>query len=128
MRILHLLDHSIPLHSGYTFRTLSILKEQRALGWDTFHLTTPKHGGGSAAEEEIDGWHFFRTTGSTAGSPFAGLQELGLMRRVEKRLLEVVDRIKPDVLHAHSPVLNAIPALRVGKKRGLPVVYEVRAF
>ena len=29
LRILHVLDHSIPLHSGYTFRTLSILREQR---------------------------------------------------------------------------------------------------
>jgi PEP-CTERM/exosortase A-associated glycosyltransferase len=128
MRILHILDHSIPLHSGYTFRTLSILKAQRALGWETFHLTTPKHVGDSAAEETIDGWHFFRTRASLARPPFAALQELSLMRCVEKRLLQVVDRVKPDVLHAHSPVLNAIPALRVGKKRGLPVVYEVRAF
>jgi hypothetical protein len=23
MRILHVLDHSLPLHSGYTFRTLA---------------------------------------------------------------------------------------------------------
>ena len=35
MRILHVLDHSLPLHSGYTFRTLAILREQRALGWET---------------------------------------------------------------------------------------------
>jgi len=41
MRILHILDHSIPLHSGYTFRTLVILREQRKLGWQTFHLTSP---------------------------------------------------------------------------------------
>jgi phosphatidyl-myo-inositol dimannoside synthase len=27
MRILHVLDHSIPLQSGYTFRTLSLLTE-----------------------------------------------------------------------------------------------------
>jgi len=32
MRILHVLDHSIPLQSGYTFRTLSLLTEQRRLG------------------------------------------------------------------------------------------------
>ena len=44
MRILHILDHSLPLHSGYAFRTLSILREQRALGWETFHLTTPRQG------------------------------------------------------------------------------------
>ncbi|CAM5364538.1 hypothetical protein RLIN73S_07094 [Rhodanobacter lindaniclasticus] len=35
LRILHVLDHSLPLHSGYTFRTLAILGQQRALGWDT---------------------------------------------------------------------------------------------
>jgi hypothetical protein len=31
-RILHLLDHSLPLHSGYTFRTRAILKAQEGLG------------------------------------------------------------------------------------------------
>lgn len=132
MRILHILDHSIPLHSGYSFRTLSILREQRALGWETFHLTTPKHVVGSAAEEgeeeEVDGWHFFRTPLRPSGLSLAGLGELQLMRQVESRLHEVAQRVRPDVLHAHSPVLNAIPALRVGKRLGLPVVYEVRAF
>lgn len=128
MRILHILDHSVPLHSGYTFRTLSILREQRALGWETFHLTTPKHVGCSAAEEEVDGWHFFRTSPRPSALSLPGLDEFQLMRQVERRLHEVAQRVRPDVLHAHSPVLNAIPALRVGKRLGLPVVYEVRAF
>ena len=35
MKILHVLDHSVPLHSGYAFRTLSILEQQRRLGWET---------------------------------------------------------------------------------------------
>jgi len=43
-------------------------------------------------------------------------------------LQEVAERVRPDILHAHSPVLNALPALRVGKRLGIPVVYEVRAF
>lgn len=128
-RILHILDHSIPLHSGYTFRTLSILREQRKLGWETTHLTTPKHVGCDLLEEDVDGWHFYRTPAAPAGSlPLPGMGEIALMRQVEKRLLEVVDRNRPDILHAHSPVLNAIPALRVGKRVGIPVVYEVRAF
>ena len=38
MRVIHILDHSVPLQSGYAFRTLAILKEQRALGWETFHI------------------------------------------------------------------------------------------
>ena len=71
MRILHILDHSAPLHSGYTFRTLAILNQQRKLGWQTFHLTGAKQSlysaassADPAAEQQIDGWHFFRTAPS----------------------------------------------------------------
>lgn len=129
MRILHILDHSIPLHSGYSFRTLSILQQQRALGWETFHLTGPKQGDGGALEETVDGWHFYRTPASKhllASVP--GLAEIGLMGSLTRRIEQVARRIKPDVLHAHSPVLNVIPALRVGRRLGIPVVYEIRAF
>ncbi|WP_374487582.1 TIGR04063 family PEP-CTERM/XrtA system glycosyltransferase [Zoogloea sp.] len=121
MRILHILDHSLPLHSGYTFRTLSILREQRRLGWETFHLTTPKQGASDGLEEEADGWHFYRT-------PSTGQEGLvGQMRLTAARLDELVTRLKPDVIHPHSPVLNALPALWVGRKHRIPVVYEMRA-
>jgi glycogen synthase len=50
------------------------------------------------------------------------------MRATERRLDEITARIRPDLIHAHSPVLNALPALKVGGRRGIPVVYEVRAF
>src|SRR5262249_4673220 len=32
-----------------------------------------------------------------------------------------------DIIHAHSPVLNALPALWAGRHHRLPVVYEVRS-
>ena len=129
LRILHVLDHSIPLHSGYTFRTLAILREQRRLGWQTFHLTGPKQIDCRVDEEEVDGWHFFRTPASAVpGGRLPGVGEYALMRQIESRLLEVAARVRPNVLHAHSPVLNAMPALRVGERLGIPVVYEVRAF
>lgn len=129
MRILHVLDHSIPLHSGYTFRTLSILREQRARGWETLHLTSPKHVGARAGEEEVDGWRFYRSgedSSFLSGVPV--VRELRLMQRTAKRMEEVIRLSRPDVIHAHSPVLNALPALQVGKRHGIPVVYEVRAF
>ena len=127
MRILHVLDHSIPLHSGYTFRTLSLLREQRKLGWETFHLTSPKHTAPSGPEETVDGWHFFRTPAPDAPK-LPVLAENALMRATQHRLAQLARDLRPDILHAHSPVLNAIPALRVGKALGIPVVYEVRAF
>lgn len=128
LRILHILDHSIPLHSGYTFRTLSILREQRRLGWHTFQLTTPRHPS-EFLDETVEGWHFFRTP-STSQS-FARvpvLREIEEMGETSHRLEQAAKRVKPHVLHAHSPALNVIPALRVGRRLGIPVVYEVRAF
>jgi len=128
MRILHILDHSIPLHSGYAFRTLAILKQQRALGWETYHLTSSKQGPVAAEEEQVDGWHFYRTLppgGLLEG--VRGLAEIELMGETTHRIEQVVKHIRPHILHAHSPVLNAIPALRVGRRLGIPVVYEVRA-
>ena len=121
MRILHVLDHSIPLHSGYTFRTLSILREQRKLGWDTFHLTTPKQGSTQDLTEESDGFSFFRTPSANA----PGL--LAQMRLTAGRLVEVIRAVQPDLIHAHSPVLNALPSLWAGWRLNLPVVYEMRA-
>ena len=61
MRILHVLDHSLPLHSGYTFRTAAILREQRALGWETLQLTTPRQQSGADVGRDVDGWRFHRT-------------------------------------------------------------------
>jgi PEP-CTERM/exosortase A-associated glycosyltransferase len=129
MRILHILDHSIPLHSGYTFRTLSILKEQRALGWETFHLTSPKQGVCAHAQETIDGWDFYRTSHEfSVLAKMPVLNQISVINSLARRLLEVARQVKPDVLHAHSPALNAIAALRIGSKLGIPVVYEIRAF
>jgi PEP-CTERM/exosortase A-associated glycosyltransferase len=129
MRILHILDHSLPLHSGYTFRTASILREQRLRGWETVHLTSPRHGSARSDVEEADGWTFHRTP--HAPGPLSRLPAVGPyldeMRSTTRRLEEIARQERPDILHAHSPVLDALPALRVGRRLGIPVVYEVRA-
>jgi phosphatidyl-myo-inositol dimannoside synthase len=128
MRILHILDHSLPHQSGYVFRTLSILREQRAIGWETLQLTTPRHGASDALDESIDGWHFFRTplhAGSRKSLP--GYHYLQELRATQRRLEQLIRVHRPDILHAHSPVLNALPALWAARRHGLPVVYEVRA-
>jgi PEP-CTERM/exosortase A-associated glycosyltransferase len=130
MKILHVLDHSLPLHSGYTFRTAAILREQRARGWETLHLTTPRQEYAKGDVEQADGWEFFRTQRRKSLRslvPFVGAY-LDEMAATRDRLRQLVRIHRPHVIHAHSPVLNALPALTVGKECGIPVVYEVRAF
>ena len=121
LRILHVLDHSLPLHSGYTFRTLSILREQRKLGWETLHLTTPKQGADARLHEDIDGLRFYRTPSN---------QGVGLLRQMQltaRRIAQVAAATRPHLIHAHSPALNALPMLWVGRRMRLPTVYEMRA-
>lgn len=129
MKILHILDHSIPLHSGYTFRTRAILEQQRKLGWDTYHVTSAKHLGATADLEEVDGLSFYRSApprGWIANLPV--INQWAIVESLHRRLDQIIPQIKPDILHAHSPALNGLAALRLAKKYRLPLVYECRAF
>lgn len=126
MRILHILDHSLPMHSGYTFRTRAILKAQQALGWDVRGVTGLRHTSSGPDVEEVDGLTFHRTRGTTLGLPV--WREWSEIVAFSERIDALVDQFRPDVLHAHSPVLDAVAGLRVAKKRQLPFVYEIRAF
>lgn len=131
MKILHILDHSLPLHSGYTFRSQSIFKAQRNMGYNPVILTSPKHEESlkkpTPEVEEINGFTYYRT-GPVTAFRLPMVSELTLMHVLYKRLCQVIDIEKPDIIHAHSPVLNAIPAIRAAKSRHLPIVYEIRAF
>lgn len=131
LKILHILDHSLPFHSGYAFRTQNIFQAQRKRGWEAVGLTSPEHGrilkGNGERHESVDGYTYYRSGDVSAGIfPLvnAGRDMAVLTRRIQ----DVVKTEKPDLLHVHSPVLNAISALRVGRRLALPVVYEIRAF
>jgi PEP-CTERM/exosortase A-associated glycosyltransferase len=126
MRILHVLDHSLPLHSGYTFRTRAILKAQVGQGWDVLGLTGARHKADGPDPETAEGLTFHRTTRPAAARPpFGELREIAALRR---RVDAIAGEWRPDLIHVHSPVLNALAALPVARRRGIPLVYEIRAF
>lgn len=125
-RILHVLDHSLPAHSGYTFRTRALMKAQLAKGWEVAGVTGVRHPEPGSDGETVDGLTFYRTPPiAPARSPIREWREIGALA---KRVEALAEEWKPDVLHAHSPVLDGLAALRVGKKLGIPVIYEIRAF
>ncbi|MBF0340579.1 MAG: glycosyltransferase, exosortase A system-associated [Magnetococcales bacterium] len=129
MRILHILDHSAPLQSGYVSRTLAILHAQRAMGWETFQLTGPKHPECGLDQENAGGLTFHRTSrprGWLARAPM--FRQLAVISALRARLLTLAQTLQPDLLHAHSPVLNGLAALSVARQLRLPLIYEVRAF
>ncbi|CAM5459403.1 TIGR04063 family PEP-CTERM/XrtA system glycosyltransferase [Sphingobium scionense] len=126
-RILHVLDHSLPMHSGYTFRTRAILRAQLAKGWDVRGLTGRRHVAAGPQEELVDGLHFHRTPGEAAAGN-ALLREWRDISAHADAIESLVRQWRPDIIHAHSPVLNAMAAQRVARRHGIPLIYEIRAF
>ena len=125
-RVLHVLDHSLPMHSGYTFRTRAILKAQQAMGFEVRSITGIRHKAEGPDVEEADGLLFHRTEGKAAGP--AGLREMREIGLFAESIDRLVRDWRPDVLHAHSPSLCGAAAGRVARRHGIPLVYEIRAF
>jgi PEP-CTERM/exosortase A-associated glycosyltransferase len=125
-RVLHILDHSLPLHSGYTFRTRAILKAQQAAGLEVRAITGLRHTADGPKVEEIDGLTFYRTPGSASGLP--GVREWREIGQLAEAIDTLIRDRRPDVIHAHSPALCGLAADRAAKRHGIPTVYEIRAF
>jgi glycosyltransferase involved in cell wall biosynthesis len=129
-RILHLLTNSLPYRqAGYTVRAQSIGLAQREVGLDPHFATRagfPLNEGvlGVPAQESIDGVPYHRLE--------PGLDPaFGPDRVAEASALagaELVERLRPSVLHPASNYLNAKVALALRERFGIPVVYEVRGF
>ncbi|MDE1916279.1 MAG: glycosyltransferase, exosortase A system-associated [Sphingomonadales bacterium] len=125
-RILHILDHSLPVHSGYTFRTRAILKAQEALGLGVRGITGLRHPDPGPDVEQAEGLTFHRTRGQ-AGGP-AVLREWREVSALTESIVAMAKEWRPDVLHAHSPSLCGLAGLRAARRLGIPLVYEIRAF
>ncbi len=102
-------------------------------GVDVRVVTSARHTDFTEDEEWIDDILYYRTRKPNGlldrlqlAIPF--WRERLMTQAMVDRLLEVAADFKPDLIHAHSPFFNGQAAIRVGKKLGIPVVYEIRAF
>ncbi len=83
----------------------------------------------SKPKETVDGLDFYRSPNiNPVIAKIPLLNQWAVVKSLEKRLDEIISEIKPDILHAHSPALNGLAALKVSKKFNIPLVYECRAF
>ncbi|MES2494781.1 MAG: TIGR04063 family PEP-CTERM/XrtA system glycosyltransferase [Pseudomonadota bacterium] len=126
MKILHILDHSLPIHSGYTFRTRAILKSQISMGWEVMGVTGPRYNDAQPDPVVEEGLRFHRTPPvRPARAPIGEWREVQALTR---RVVEVAEQWRPDILHAHSPALVGLAGLRAARRLQLPFLYEIRAF
>jgi PEP-CTERM/exosortase A-associated glycosyltransferase len=133
LKVLHVLESSIPDTGGYTIRARYIIEFQRRAGMDPVVVTGPLYPTNdvSVTHELIHGVPHYRTNFIPA--PRSARTKLGsyivralMMRRYRGAVMEIVRRERPDVLHAHSSYLNARAALPAARRFNLPLVYEVR--
>ena len=135
-RVLHVLDHSWPVMSGYSIRSRNLVSAQHKLGQAILVVTGPLHqlDDPNASEVDVDGVLYKRTriSGFLADRALRGhwlvLREWETVRLLRNRILELIDTQAVSIVYAHSPALCGLAALQAAGRRGLPFVYEVRAF
>lgn len=128
MKILHVLDHSLPHYDGYAFRSWEIIRFQRRLGLQTVQVTSSKHVGPDVPAETVEGIEFHRTPSLSGLYRLPVLDQIGVVVGLTRRLRDLIARYEPDVVHAHSPSLNGLAAASAARAAGLPLVYEARSF
>ncbi|MFZ0708082.1 MAG: glycosyltransferase [Candidatus Korobacteraceae bacterium] len=134
--VLHILDHSWPVLSGYSVRSRDLITSQSRLGQDLAVVTGPLHQveEPSACDTEVDGVAYFRTAVEGRVSRLAlqrrwpVIRELQVVRLLRDRILQLIDEHNVRIIYAHSPALCGLAGLQAARKRKLPFVYEVRAF
>ncbi len=136
LRVLHVLDHSWPVHTGYSIRSLHLIAAQHQLGLRPQALTGPLQIVDDPKAEEIvvEDVTYRRTPFSGKFSEWAiskrrpGLREVAVVRLIRNRILELVKNETFDLIQAHSPALCGLGALQAARSKGIPFVYELRAF
>lgn len=128
-RVLHLVTNALPhTNAGYTQRTHRIAVAQRRAGMDVHVVTRVGYPLTKGVQDPrtsvcLDDVPYHRLIPWTA--PADPARELEVGTRMASALVE---ELRPHVLHAASNHHNARLALELGRRFGLPVVYEVRGF
>lgn len=140
MKILHVLDVSVPIIAGYTIRSKNIVDNQKAIGFDTTVISSLRQSDNRSVGksdciglnyDHIDGISYYRSVDfDSILKRFAGKPIVGEVREIltYSRNIELAAKeIKPDIIHAHSPILVGYAAYKAAKRMGIPFVYEIRA-
>jgi PEP-CTERM/exosortase A-associated glycosyltransferase len=123
VRVLHVLHMSVPHIAGYSIRSNYITHFQQDNGIEPTVVTSCQDPNG---EERmvIDGVTYVRTPSIPNRPPLA--REGTLMNRLFWNVRACIKEFRPQLIHAHSPVLVGLPAMLAARMSKIPFVYEVR--
>jgi PEP-CTERM/exosortase A-associated glycosyltransferase len=135
-RVLHVLDHSWPVLSGYSVRSRSLVNAQRQLGYSPHVITGPLHqlDDPKASDAMLEGVCYTRSrvhgylTSTMVARRWPILREATVVLALRERILKLLDGLSFDVIHAHSPTLCGLAGWLAATARDLPFVYEIRGF
>lgn len=128
MKVLHVLEYSRPNISGYSLRSDAIIRHQREIGIETQQLTSQRYQDFTQLQDDVEGVIYERTPASNSFlSKIPFVNYLYHINYLAKRIEQAVVANKPDVIQTHSPMFNALAAIKIGNKYNIPVTYEVRA-
>lgn len=128
MKVLHVLDHSLPYSSGYSFRSDYIIRAQKRLGLSPVVLTSPKHEDFKLECETVEGVDYHRLRWPRFSARVHLVKQVACYAVLTKAIGRLAEDLKVDVIHAHSPSTNGLAAARAALKLRLPVVYELRYY
>lgn len=133
-RVLNVLSFSLPYASvGYATRSHGLALGIRDAGYDIRPYTRPGFpydfkddwdGLTLPQSEEIDGITYRRLFDVQR----KGQDETAYMTQAVSCLEQAIDAERPEIVHAASNYVTALPALIAAKRRGVPFIYEIRGF
>ncbi len=127
-KVLHILDHSVPYRDGYATRAQQIVSHQKVMGYTPIAVTSDRHEPDIVREcEFIDDIPYYRTKKGSLLSKIPFIRDIRTVVTLSSAIKRVVKAEKPDILHAHSSVLNGYAALRIARSYKIPLIYEIRA-
>lgn len=128
MRVLHVLDHSLPYFSGYSFRSDAILRAQWQLGFDPVVVTSPSHRDFTQDCETRAGIVYHRLRWPFGWERVPLIKQTARVTVLARAIKQLAAEWKVDLIHAHSPAFDGLAAARAAQALGLPWVYELRYY
>ena len=129
MKLLYVVHQFLPRHAaGTEIYTYHLAKEVQRRGHEVSLYFTECYTGRPQYDlrrGEFDGLPFYEVVHNYH---FASFKKSYVDPQMEERFVQILDEVKPDLIHFQHLHLHSIGYLDIGKERGLPMVYTLHEF